>query len=198
MKYPTHLQKLIQVLKKLPGVGNRSAERYAFQLLEWSEEDLKQFGEVVKETPEEICFCDTCGALSERDHCALCTDPVRKKEVLSVVRSAREVFAIESTGEFKGRYHVLGGVLSPLEGIGPDQLRMESLFCRIREEGIKEVILALDATLEGDATALYIKNELENAPIKLTRLAFGLPMGSALDYVDGGTLARAFMGRGSF
>jgi recombination protein RecR len=198
MKYPTHLQKLIQVLKKLPGVGSRSAERFAFQLIEWPEHDLKQFGAVVQSTAEEICFCGDCGALSEKEECAFCSDRSRKTEVLSVVRSAREIFSIESTGEFKGLYHVLGGVLSPLDGIGPEHLRMESLFRRIRDGGIKEVILALDATLEGDATALYIKNELENTPIKLTRLAFGLPMGSALDYVDGGTLARAFMGRGSF
>lgn len=197
-KYPAHLQKLIQTLKKLPGVGNRTAERYAFQLLDWSKEQLLQFGETVSETAELIHFCADCGALAEPDQCSLCSSPKRNREILSVVSTAREVFAIESTGEFKGLYHVLGGVLSPLHGIGPEQLRLESLFERIRNGEIKEVILALDATLEGDATALYIKNELERHPIKVTRLAFGLPMGSALDYVDGGTLARAFSGRHHF
>lgn len=198
MKYPSHLQKLIHVLKKLPGVGNRSAERFAFELLDWREAELKQLGEVICATPNEIAFCETCGALAETDGCSICLDPTRRREVISVVRSAREIFSIESTGEFKGLYHVLGGLLSPLEGIGPDQLRLDSLIERIRNEGAQEIILALDSTLEGDTTALYIKNRLENTPIKLTRLAFGLPMGSALDYVDGGTLARAFLGRGSF
>ncbi len=198
MKYPNHLQKLIQVLKKLPGIGNRSAERFAFQLLEWPRDELIQFGEVVKQTSNEIHFCPECGALSEREHCGLCSDPKRNREVLCVIRSAREVFSLEATAEFKGLYHVLGGVLSPLEGIGPEQLRMESLIDRVRAGGIREVILALDSTLEGDTTSLYIKNELEDLPIQLTRLAFGIPMGSALDYVDGGTLARSFLGRNQF
>jgi recombination protein RecR len=198
MKYPAHLQKLIQVLKKLPGVGSRSAERFAFELLEWTDHDLIQFGKVVSDTPNHIHFCEECGALTEPDNCVFCTDPKRNTGVLSIVRSAREIFAIESSGEFKGHYHVLGGVLSPLSGIGPEHLRLEPLFRRIETGKFSEVILALDASLEGDATALYIKNELEKYPVKLTRLAFGLPMGSALDYVDGGTLARAFSGRNHF
>lgn len=198
MKYPAHLQKLIQVLKKLPGVGSRSAERFAFELLEWSDHDLIQFGKVVGDTPQYTHFCHECGALTEPDNCTFCQNPKRNIGVLSVVRSAREIFAIESSGEFKGHYHVLGGVLSPLAGIGPEELRLEPLFRRIESGQFNEVILALDASLEGDATALYIKNELEKYPVKLTRLAFGLPMGSALDYVDGGTLARAFSGRNHF
>lgn len=198
MKYPNHLQKLIQVLKKLPGIGNRSAERFAFQLLEWPQEELTQFGDVVKDTSKSIHFCPVCGVLSEKETCGICSDKKRNTEVLCVIRSAREVFSLEATGEFKGLYHVLGGVLSPLEGIGPEQLKMESLFTRIAKGGISEIILALDSTLEGDATALYIKSELQHLPIKLTRLAFGIPMGSALDYVDGGTLARSFLGRNHF
>jgi len=199
LKYPAHLQKLIQTLKKLPGVGSRSAERFAFHMLAWSKEDLSLFSETVAGTAHQIHFCNDCGALAEPEECAFCKNPKRNHEVLSIISSAREVFAIESTGEFRGVYHVLGGVLSPLQGIGPEHLRLDSLFERIRNGEIREVILALDATLEGDATALYIKNELENYPaIKITRLAFGLPMGSALDYVDGGTLARAFSGRHHF
>lgn len=197
-KYPFHLNKLIEQLKRLPGVGSKSAERFAFHLLNWSPENIKAFAQTLGETPEKLHLCQTCGCLCGDDEaCYFCQHP-RRTDILCVVASPKDVFALDATGEYQGLYHVLGALLSPLEGIGPERLRLDQLKNRLAGLNIREVVLALDSTLEGDATALYLKQELEPAGIHISRLAFGMPMGSSFDYVDGGTLARALSARGKF
>jgi recombination protein RecR len=198
MRYPDHLLKLIQVLRRLPGVGNKSAERFAFHLLNWPEEHLREFGEAVAVTHSKLKHCQACGCLAGEEGCFFCHHPQRDSRVICVISSPRDVFAIEETREYRGLYHVLGGLLSPLEQKGPDQLSINMLKERIDTLKIKELIIALDSTLEGDATALYLKQEFSSFPMQISRLAFGLPMGSSLDYVNGGTLARAFSGRSEF
>lgn len=195
MKYPSHLLKLISVLRRLPGVGTKSAERYAFQLLTWSPELLRDMAHTIQEVPLRLKHCSECGCLKGEEACSLC-DPKRvATQKLCVIASPRDAFAIESTQEYKGLYHVLGGILSPLQGMDAEHLLLHKLLERIQRHQINEVVIALDSTIEGDATSLYIRQELEPLNIRITRLAFGLPMGSSLDYVDGGTLARALSGR---
>jgi len=198
MRYPDHLQKLIQVLKRFPGVGNKSAERFAFHLLTWSDEHLRELGQAVSVTKEKLQQCADCGCLKGEEGCQFCQDVKRDSHLICVIASPRDVFSVEETHEYHGLYHVLGGLLSPLEQRGPHQLTLQKLKERINRFQIKEVIIAFDSTLEGDATALFIKQELAQSSVHVSRLAFGLPMGSALDYVDGGTLARAFSGRHQF
>lgn len=198
MLYPDHLLKLIQLLKKLPGVGQKSAERFAFQLLTWSPHQLNEMANIVTDIPHKLIPCKTCGCLQDHHHCSFCDLTKRNTEVLCILASPRDVFSIEETREYRGLYHVLGGLLSPLEQRGPEHLTIDKLKERIDALKVKEIIIALDSTLEGDATALYLKQELERFPVHISRLAFGLPMGSSLDYVDGGTLARAFSGRSQF
>lgn len=194
MRYPTHLMKVITLLKKLPGVGSRSAERYAFQMLQWKNETLSELGNLIQEMKRALQICSTCGCLMEKE-CYFCPDPRRDQEILCVVATQKEVFSFEETALFKGRYHVLGSLFSPMEGKRLDPENLEKLEKRIIEQGVKEVILALDSTLEGDATALFLCDQLRKFPIKISRLAFGLPLGSALEYVDESTLACAFKGR---
>jgi recombination protein RecR len=198
MRYPHHLLKLIEVLKRLPGVGNKSAERFAFHLLTWPEEQLRELGRVLSTTKEQLKQCTVCGCLMGDEGCSFCDLSRRDISVLCVIASPRDVFSIEETHEYHGLYHVLGGVLSPLEQRGPEHLSLYKLKDRLTNLPVKEIVVALDSTLEGDATALFLKQELADYPVQISRLAFGLPMGSALDYVDGGTLARAFAGRGQY
>ncbi len=195
MEYPTYLEELILKLKKLPSVGARSAERFAFHLIDWSEEDLNALGALLTSLKKELTICETCGALEGDQGCQFCENSRRNPHLLCIVAHYKDVFTIENTREFHGVYHVLGGLLSPLDGIGPEKLHLESLKERLENEPIQEVVLAIDSTLEGDATALFLRKELENCSVAVSRLAFGIPMGSALDFVDGGTLARAFQGR---
>lgn len=198
MKYPSHLLKVIQVLKRFPGVGTRSAERLAFHLLEWPENTLEEFCEIIRAIPHALKQCDACGCLIDESKCAFCSEHRQTTGVMCVIAHPRDAFSIEATGEYKGLYHVLGGVLSPLDGIHSEKLSLPKLKERLRMHGTQEVIIALDSTLESDATALYLKQELEIFGIQISRLAFGLPMGSTLDYIDGGTLTRAFCGRARF
>jgi len=199
MRYPESLEKLMRLVQKLPGVGRRTAERYAFDfLLTWDEKELQQLSQLFLEAKQQIIACDTCGALTDNAQCYFCTDERRRKDVICIVGSAREVFSIEGTGEYRGLYHVLGALLSPLDGRGEAALQLPRLIARLTSGEIKEVVIALDSTLEGDTTSLYLKRELERYQIPVSRLAFGIPVGSSLEYVDGGTLARAFLGRGSF
>lgn len=199
MKYPFHFEKILRMLHKLPGVGRRTAERYAFDLLlEWKKSEIEEFAHTLSELKSAISQCQECGALQEGASCPICSDGARRKELVCIVASPREVFAMEATGEYRGCYHVLGALLSPLDGRGEELLNLPKIIRRIQTGGVKEVILALDSTLEGDATALYLKQELENLPVSISRLAFGIPVGSSLEYVDGGTLARAFLGRAHF
>lgn len=195
MRYPEHLLKLIQMLKKFPGVGNKSAERFAFHLLTWAPEQLAEFSGLVKNTKEKLKSCEICGCLKGEEVCFYCDTNKRDSHIICIIAFPRDLFSIEETHEYRGLYHVLGGVLSPLEGRGPEALSIKQLKQRIHSLDIKEVIIALDSTLEGDATSLFLKQELSSYPVHISRLAFGIPMGSSLDYVDGGTLARAFAGR---
>lgn len=195
MQFPAHLQTLLALLRRLPGVGHRTAERYVFQLLEWTPEQLQQLVRALTELPEKISTCSACGALAEGPLCSVCLDGSRDRRVLCILGHPRDVYAFEATGAFHGMYHVLGGLLSPLERRGPEALGLERLHRRIQALQVHEIILALDTTLEGDATALFLKKELEAAGCRVSRLAFGLPLGSSFEYVDGGTLARALAGR---
>ena len=196
MKYPSHLLKLISLLRKLPGVGSKSAERFAFEMIQWPSHDLKLMGEAIAATPSQIHVCEECGSLADSSACAFCQRT--GSSTLCIVGMPRDLFAIEATREYKGLYHVLGALLSPLNGIGPEKLQLHKLKERILKRSIDEVVIALDSTLEGDATALYLKEQLMPMNVRVSRLAFGLPMGSSLDYVDGGTLARALTSRGDF
>jgi recombination protein RecR len=198
MRYPSHLLKLIEVLKKLPGVGNKSAERFAFQLIDWKPDHLHEMARILSGIPEKLKQCPECHCLIGEEECHFCSDERRSSGTLCIIASPKDAFAIEETREYRGLYHVVGCLLSPLDGLGPEKLQLPKLTDRIRTYQIREVVIALDSTLEGDATALYIKRELEPLNIQISRLAFGLPMGSSLDYVDGGTLARALSGRGKF
>lgn len=198
MNYPLHLLKLIESLKKLPGVGSKSAERFAFELLKWNEESLHSLAKLIDTIPSKLKTCDACGCLQGEEACSFCRRPLQDSSKICILASPRDVYAIEATHEFRGHYHVLGGMISPLEGIGPEQLNLEKLLDRIEALAIEEIVIALDSTLEGDATALYLKKLFHDRPVKITRLAFGIPMGSSIDFVDGGTLARAFAGRSSY
>lgn len=196
--YPKHLQSLIEAFKRLPGVGSKSAERFAFDLIDWKEQELQQLGSLIQITQKMIIPCTECGCILQDSVCPFCTDTRSQTKTLCVIATPKEAYALESTHAFKGLYHVLGGLLSPLDGFHPEKLTLSSLTRRIRDLQIQELVLALDSTVEGDATALYLKRELSTLPLSISRLAFGLPMGSSLDYVDGGTLARALQGRSKF
>ncbi len=200
MRYPPHLLKLIGVLRKLPGVGNKSAERFAFQMLAWTQEQLDEMSHVIRDVPHRLRQCNECGCLMGEEACVFCPPAKRNANVICVIASPRDAFSVEETREYHGLYHVLGGLLSPMEGFHAEKLTIQKLIERINRLQAKEVIIALDSTLEGDATALYLKRELGSLSpaVSTSRLAFGLPMGSSLDYVDGGTLARAMSGRATF
>lgn len=195
MKYPASLIKLIDVLKKLPGVGNKSAERFAFHLVNWSEQEVEEMASTLKNVKTRLKRCGECGCFTELTSCDFCQNQRRDSQTICIVAYPKDVFAMEQTHEYRGLYHVLGGVLSPMEGKSVDQLSINKLKERIAKFQTKEVIIALDSTLEGDATSLFLKQQLSGLSVKISRLAFGLPIGSPLDFVDGGTLARAFSGR---
>ncbi len=197
-RYPSDLLTLIAYLKMLPGVGSKTAERYAFQLLTWPHHQIKEFADLLGTIQEKIQHCPECQCLMETKKCHFCDLSQRDPQILCLISSARDVYSIEETRVYKGLYHVIGGLLSPLQGRNPEHLQLEKLKKRLSTLAINEVIIALDSTLEGDATALYLKEELDRWGLRASRLAFGLPMGSSLDYVDGGTLLRALTGRQSF
>lgn len=197
MKYPKALQQAIDAFKKLPGVGQKSAERYALSVLGWEEKHLQSFAEVIGSLKKSIQHCSQCGCFTERELCNFCANPARNKELLCLVASAKDALVIEASQSFFGLYYVLGGLISPLHGKGPDSIDIEAITAMLNTYPIKEVIVALDSTIEGDATLLYLKKTLSSRPIRLTRLAFGMPMGSSLDYLDGNTLSLALQGRNS-
>ena len=192
-KFPEDLLSLIAYLKKLPGVGTRTAERFAFELLEWDKTALNSFSNSLQDLKEKIPPCTTCGCLTNQGSCSFCEG--RKTDSLCILASARDAYAIEETGNYRGLYHVIEHLLSPLDGRHTNALRLDRIEDRIKEHSIKEVIIAFDSTLEGDTTALYLKNTLAHLNLSISRLAFGLPVGSSLEYIDGGTLARALQGR---
>ncbi len=190
--YEGIVQELIDELGRLPGVGPKSAQRIAFHLLQ-TEDDLPQrLARVLIEVKEKVRFCDICGNVSEQERCNICRDERRDKSSICVVEESKNVQAIERTREFRGLYHVLGGAISPIQGIGPEQLRIKELMTRLSNTEIKEVILATNPNLEGEATATYLVRMLSSLGISVTRLASGLPVGGDLEYADEVTLGRAF------
>ena len=193
--YEGIVQDLIDELGRLPGVGPKSAQRIAFHLLQSDPVDVKRLAAVLVEVKDKVRFCAVCGNVSEEETCRICRDPRRDPTSICVVEESKDVVAIERTREFKGRYHVLGGAISPIEGIGPDQLRIRELLTRLADGAVTEVILATDPNLEGEATATYLTRTLRPMGLRVTRLASGLPVGGDLEYADEVTLGRAFEGR---
>jgi recombination protein RecR len=193
--YAGPVQDLIDELGRLPGVGPKSAQRIAFYLLKVSKDDALRLARSIAEVKDKVQFCATCFNVSEGDRCTICGDDRRDHTTVCVVEEPRDLVAVEKTGEFKGRYHVLQGAISPIEGIGPEQLRIRELLQRITAEGIEEVILCTNPNLEGEATALYLGRLLKPLGLKVTRIASGLPVGGDLEYADELTLGRALEGR---
>ncbi len=193
--YEGIVQDLIDELGRLPGVGPKGAQRIAFHLLQAEPSDVRRLAEVLLEVKARVRFCAICFNVSEEDECRICRDPRRDQSVLCVVEEYKDVVAIERTKEFRGRYHVLGGAISPIDGIGPDQLHITELLKRLADGAITEVILATDPNLEGEATATYLTRMLKPLGLRITRLASGLPVGGDLEYADEVTLGRAFAGR---
>jgi len=197
-KYPQALDQLITLLKLLPGVGTKTAERFAFQVLTWPDESLVQLSERLATLKAQVPHCPTCFCLSGVEGCEFCNSSQRDPSIICIIGSPKDAYAIEETHAYKGLYHVLGSLLSPLDGRTIELLNLPPLLGRLHSNPIREVIIALDSTLEGDATSLYLKEKIGQLNIPVYRLAFGLPMGSPLEYVDGGTLSRAFVGRQAF
>ncbi len=186
---------LIDELGRLPGIGPKSAQRLAFHILQAEPADVRRLAEVLVTVKERARFCSTCGHVTEEEQCRICRDPRRDPHSLCVVEESRDVIAIERTAEYRGRYHVLGGAISPIDGIGPDDLRIRELMQRLADGQITEVIIATDPNLEGEATATYLARMLSPLGLEVTRLASGLPVGGDLEYADEVTLGRAFAGR---
>jgi len=193
--YAGPVQDLIDELGRLPGVGPKSAQRIAFHLLKLPKADALRLAGAIAEVKERVAFCQTCFNVAEGDRCGICTDARRESGVVCVVEEPRDIVAVEKTGEFKGRYHVLQGAISPIEGIGPEQLRVKELLTRLEPEGITEVILCTNPNIEGEATAMYMGRLLKPLGVKVTRIASGLPVGGDLEYADELTLGRALEGR---
>jgi recombination protein RecR len=193
--YEGIIQELIDELGRLPGIGPKSAQRIAFHILQTETYDVTRLAEVLMEIREKVRFCEICGNVAEEATCSICRDPRRSPTTICVVEEAKDVVAIERTREFRGLYHVLGGAISPIDGVGPDDLRIRSLVQRLADGVVTEVIIATDPNLEGEATATYLTRLLVQPNLRVTRLASGLPVGGDLEYADEVTLGRAFEGR---
>ncbi len=195
MAYPGYLKKLVEALTRFPGIGQKSAQRIAFYLLGCSREDVVAIARAMIEAKDKLGFCSTCGSLAEAELCIYCTDLKRDNKLLCVVQEPRDVLVLERTGQYNGLYHVLHGALSPLDGIGPEELKLDKLVSRIKDKEISEVIIATNPNVEGDATAGYLARLLSPLLIRVTRIAFGLPVGGDIEYADDLTLSRALDGR---
>lgn len=193
--YEGIVQELIDELGRLPGIGPKSAQRIAFHILQTESFDVSRLAEVLTEVRDKVRFCTICGNVTETETCSICRDPRRSPTTICVVEEAKDVVAVERTREFKGLYHVLGGAISPIDGIGPDDLRIRQLLQRLSDGVVTEVIIATDPNLEGEATATYLTRLLVQPNLRVTRLASGLPVGGDLEYADEVTLGRAFEGR---
>lgn len=193
--YEGIVQELIDELGRLPGIGPKSAQRIAFHIVQTEQYDPRRLGELLGQVREKVRFCARCGNVAEQELCGICRDPRRSQTVICVVEEAKDVAAIERTREFRGLYHVLGGAISPIDGIGPEQLRIQPLLGRLADGTVTEVIIATDPNLEGEATATYLSRLLKQPGLTVTRLASGLPVGGDLEYADEVTLGRAFEGR---
>ncbi len=195
MDYPAPVAKLIDELRKLPGIGPKSAQRIAFHLLRGSREDANRLSESIATLLDGIRTCSVCYAVTDRDLCVHCSDPGRSEKTICVVEEPHDVVAIERTREYRGRYHVLHGALSPLAGVGPDELRIQGLLARVRAGTVEEVILATSPTVEGEATAVYLSRLLKPLGVRVTRIAMGVPVGSDLEWADEVTMTKALEGR---
>ena len=183
-QYPKPLAKLINELSKLPGIGNKSAQRLAFHILALEDREAEQLAEAITYAKREMKYCSVCGNLTDEDPCAICSDPARRGDVICVVENPRDVMAMERIKEFNGLYHVLHGVISPMEGIGPEDINLKSLIQRLQVNDVKELIIATNPNIEGEATAMYIARLIKPAGIKVTRIAHGIPVGGDLEYAD--------------
>ena len=195
MKLPDSLEAVVSAFQQLPGVGSKSAQRMALHLLKEGPSAMEHLGDLLRQAARAVRFCDQCGAFTDRPVCAICADPQRDDQTLVVVAEASNVLSFERSGHFRGRYHVLGGLISPLKGVGPDQLRVRELLKRLEDARITEIVLATNPTLDGEATAAWLARVLEPLGIRTTRIGLGLPIGSDLEYADDLTLDRAMAGR---
>jgi recombination protein RecR len=195
MSYTLPLARLIDEFQKLPGIGPKSAQRLAFHVLKQAPEDVRSFSDALLDARDKIGYCQRCFNLSAQDICEVCSQPGRKPVLLCIVAEPKDLYALERTGEFRGVYHVLQGLISPLEGIGPEDLKIKELLARLSDPGVEEVILALPPSIEGDTTSLYLSRMIKPLDIRLTRIAFGLPVGADLEYADNMTITRALQGR---
>lgn len=195
MDYPAPVQKVIDELRRLPGIGPKSAQRIAFHLLRGTREDAERLGGSISRLMDGIRLCGTCNAITDSETCAHCSDPGRSDRTICVVEEPHDILAVERTRDFKGRYHVLHGALSPLQGIGPDELKAHGLIERVRQGDVEEVILATSPTVEGEATAAWLARLLKPLGARVTRIAMGVPVGSDLEWSDEVTIAKALEGR---
>jgi recombination protein RecR len=195
MKLPDSLEAVVNAFQKLPGVGSKSAQRMALHLLKEGPSAMEHMGDLLRGAAHSVGFCGTCGAFTDRPVCAICADPNRDPGTLVVVAEASNVLTFERSGHFRGRYHVLGGLISPLKGVGPDQLKVRELLKRLEDGRITEIVLATNPTLDGEATAAWLVRILEPLGLRTTRIGLGLPIGSDLEYADDLTLDRAMDGR---
>lgn len=189
------LQKLVEQFERLPGIGSKTAQRLAYFVLNMPEDGAKEFSDAIMEAHQKIRRCEICCNFSDKEKCPVCRNDARDKSMICVVETPRDAIAIEGTGEYKGTYHVLHGVISPLNGVGPDQLTIKQLLARLNNGEVSEVIMATNPTVEGEATAMYISRLLKPLGLRITRLAYGIPVGGDLEYADDVTLARALEGR---
>jgi len=195
MQLPAPLEAVVEALQKLPGVGTKSAQRMALHLLKEGPQSMEHLGDLLQQAAHRVGFCQTCGAFTDRPICPICADPERDPRTLVVVAEASNVLSFERSGHFHGRYHVLGGLISPLKGVGPDQLKVRELLKRLEDGRIQEIVLATNPTLDGEATAAWLARILEPLGLRTTRIGLGLPIGSDLEYADDLTLDRAMEGR---
>jgi recombination protein RecR len=195
LSLPEPLARLVEQLQKLPGIGAKSAQRLAFHVLRHPREDAERLCEAIRDVKERVTYCSTCNNITDVDPCGLCTSTTRDQRLICVVEEPQNVSVVEKTREFRGVYHVLMGALSPLHGVGPDDLKIKGLLTRVGTNGVDEVILATNPTVEGEATALYLARLLKPLGVRVTRIAMGIPVGSDLEYADEVTMTRAMEGR---
>ncbi len=195
MLYTASFSKLIETFQKMPGIGHKSAVRMAYYILSLSDNEVDEVANSIKDAKKKICFCSVCRNLTESDPCEICSNPKRDHSVICVMEQPKDVIALEKTREYYGVYHVLHGAISPMDGIGPDDLEIKGLIQRVAEGGIKEVIMANNPSIEGEATAMYISKLIKPFNVKVTRIAYGIPVGGDLEYTDRVTLAKAIEGR---
>lgn len=195
MHYPPSLQELIDVFRSFPGIGTKTAQRLSFYLLAQPQEEVERIARAMVHAKKKISYCSVCASFTEKDPCDICSDPRRDDRVICVVQYPRDVLVLENTAQYRGQYHVLHGALSPVDGVGPEELKLPQLQKRVEENSIKEMVIATNPNVEGDATASYLSNIIKPLGVKVTRIAFGLPVGGDLEYADELTLGRALEGR---